>query len=120
MKSVYNKVRYSEFRGTLQELNVGKWFVYHRGNLAVARRSNREIELIARLTYGLSLSGAAILMQKRDEQGVIEYRLYPTRKLKLEDFEEASALNPPLSKEAREYMAGNVQAQPEKGDAEEA
>lgn len=103
-QSIYNKVRYGEFRSQLQELNVGKWYTYHRGNLAIARRHNREIELIGRLTWGLGESGAVILMQKRDEQGVVEYMLYPTRKLKLDDFKEAAALNPPLSKEAREYM----------------
>jgi hypothetical protein len=97
-------MRYAEFREELPKLNVGKWFVYHKGHLAAARTFNREIDLIGRLTYGLSLSGACILMQQRNSEGVFEYMLYPTRKIKNDDLAEAMALNPPPSREAREFM----------------
>lgn len=125
MSSVYKTPRYSEFRKLLmdipagdlegkpsmsieklQALNADKWFTYHRGHLAIARAHNKEVDLMARLVYGLTLSGAVITMQKRDEQGVVSYMLWPTRKIGYDDLAEAMALNPPPTREQREYMNG--------------
>lgn len=87
------RVRYRDFREKLPDLIVGKWFCYHRGHLAAAAQSNREIALIARLARGLAVAGHVVLCQKRNVEGVFEYLLCPLRKIEpAEHFEEAMRL----------------------------
>ena len=92
MEALTPRVRYRDYRQRLLNIRQRHWFVYHRGNIAIARQHNREIELIARLTFGLRLADKIICMQKRNPEGVMEYLLYPIAKILPEDLDEAWAL----------------------------
>lgn len=92
LETLQPRLRYRDFRDRLLKIRAKHWFVYHRGLLVVARTSNREIDLLARMVYGLSLSGKVIAMQKRNPEGVMEYRLYPILKLTADDLDEAMRL----------------------------
>lgn len=92
LETLQPRLRYRDFRTRLLEIIARKWFVYHRGHLAVAREQNREIALMARLVYGLSVTSKVLAMQKRNTEGVMEYRLYPIAKLLPEDLDEAMAV----------------------------
>lgn len=104
LETLQPRLRYRDFRNRLLEIRAKHWFVYHRGHLAVAREFNREIALLARLVYGLSQAGKIVAIQKRNPEGVMEYRLYPLNKLVSEDLDEAMQLTDAKRVETRLWM----------------
>lgn len=114
------RVRYIEVREQMLALIANKWFTYYKGNIAVARKSNREIDLVARAVYGLAATGRICAMQRRNAEGVIEYRMYPLGKLLGEDFDAAMAVTsksgmayiPPITDV--EYKAWQAERAPRK------
>jgi hypothetical protein len=76
-----NKHRYRELRTALVALIQGQWHTYYVGNLAVGRKFTQDADLIARLVRGLQVAGLVTTCLKRNDEGIIEYRLFTLEKI---------------------------------------
>jgi hypothetical protein len=83
---------YRKLRQNLVALTQGAWHVYYVGNLAAARRAKPNADLVARLTFGLAHAGIVRLAQKRNIEGIVEYRLFTVEKIGDEDLDAAMVL----------------------------
>lgn len=93
--------RYRALRTDLVALTEGKWHVYYVGNLAAGRATNQDADLVARLVRGLEVAGLVRTIQKRNAEGIIEYRLFTREKIGAEDLDAAMALT---SKKGEAYV----------------
>lgn len=87
-----DKHDYRTLRQALQALTQHAWHTYYVGNLGAARAHKQNADLVARLTRGLEYAGLVRLSQKRNAEGLMEYRLYTLEKIAEEDIDAAMAL----------------------------
>jgi hypothetical protein len=88
-------MQYNTFKQILQTYKAGRRVCYHRGELALDRMFNPEVEMKARLAMACYDLGLVVLFQKR-EHGVMSYYLVLMRKMRQTDsrisFEDAERI----------------------------
>lgn len=102
MAGLVPNYNYRDLRQKLVDMTQGSWHVYYRGNLGVGRRVNQNVDLVARLARGLEVMGLVHTAQKRDAEGIMEYRLYTKEKLSVEDLDAAMQMT---SRKGEGYVA---------------
>jgi hypothetical protein len=89
---LYTKYRYRTMREELVKLTQGTWHTYYIGNLSAARAERQDADLIGRLARGLQVAGLVLTTQKRNSEGLMEYKLFTKEKLSEEDLDAAMDL----------------------------